>query len=36
MTEVIFALVQPAQPVEMEPSSLRLRSPPELVQPTLK
>jgi hypothetical protein len=36
MTEVIRELVQPAQPVETEPSALRFHSPPELVHPTLK
>ena len=36
MTEVIRELVQPAQPVETEPSTLRFQRPPELVQPTLK
>ena len=36
MTEVILELVQPAQPVEIEPSALRFHSPPELVHPTPK
>ncbi len=36
MIEVIFELVQPAQPVVAEPSAFRLARLPLLVQPTLK